>query len=117
MASELNCSPTIIGEEEEKVVRAAVEHYASVHGHEDTPELRQQVRRFLEPPEAYSNSRVQRSPCPLTGAAMARRVAVCRGAPRRVELTAATYGRPSLWAASQVRSPCGLSLVNSVVGM
>ena len=36
---------------------------------------------------------------------------------RRVELTAATYGRPSLWAASQVRSPCGLSLVNSVVEM
>jgi hypothetical protein len=53
VASELNRSPTIIGEEE--VVRAAVEHSASVHGHEDTPELRQQVRRFLEPPEAYSN--------------------------------------------------------------
>jgi hypothetical protein len=69
VASELNCSPTIIGEEEE-VVRAAVEHSASVHG-----------------------------------------------AARRVELTAATYGRPSLWAASQVRSPCGLSLVNSVVEM
>jgi len=51
------------------------------------------------------------------GAAMARRVVVCRGAPGRVELTAATYGRPSLWAASQVRSPCGLSLVNSVVEM
>jgi hypothetical protein len=68
-------------------------------------------------PEAYSNEPRQRSRCPLTGAAMARRVAVCRGAPRRVELTAATYGRPSLWAASQVRSPCGSSLVNSVVEM
>jgi uncharacterized protein DUF1059 len=54
VVSELNCSPTIVGQEEE-VVRAAVEHYASVHGHEDTPEPRQQVRRFLEPPEAYSN--------------------------------------------------------------
>jgi hypothetical protein len=111
----LNRSPTIIGEEE--VVRAAVEHSASVHGHEDTPELRQQVRRFLEPPEAHSNEGRAKEPMPLTGAAMARRVAVCRGAPRRVELTAATYGRPSLWAASQVRSPCGLSLVNSVVEM
>jgi hypothetical protein len=80
VASELNCSPTIIGEEEE-VVRVAVEHSASLHGHEDTPELRQQVRRFLEPPEACSNEPRQRSRYPLTGAAMARRVAVCRGAP------------------------------------
>ena len=52
--SEMNCSLTIIGEEEE-VVRAAAEHAASVHGHEDTPEMREQVREFLEPAEAYSN--------------------------------------------------------------
>jgi hypothetical protein len=45
--SDLNCSLTIVGEEEE-VVRAAAEHTASVHGHEDTPELRQQPREFLE---------------------------------------------------------------------
>jgi hypothetical protein len=52
--SESNCSLTIIGEEEE-VIRAAAEHAASVHGHEDTPELREQLRAFLEPAEAYSN--------------------------------------------------------------
>jgi hypothetical protein len=52
--SESNCSLTIIGEEEE-VVRAAAEHAASVHGHEDTPEMRRQLREFLEPAEAYSN--------------------------------------------------------------
>ena len=52
--SDSNCSLTIIGEEEE-VVRAAAEHAASVHGHEDTPELREQLRGFLEPAEAYSN--------------------------------------------------------------
>ena len=52
--SESNCSLTIIGEEEE-VVRAAAEHSASVHGHEDTPELRNQIREFLEPAEQYSN--------------------------------------------------------------
>ena len=52
--SETNCSLTIIGEEDE-VVRAAAEHAASVHGHEDTPEMREQVRQFLEPAEAYSN--------------------------------------------------------------
>jgi len=50
--SESNCSLTIIGEEEE-VIRAAAEHAASVHGHEDTPELREQVRGFLEPEDAY----------------------------------------------------------------
>jgi predicted small metal-binding protein len=38
--SDMNCSLTIIGEEDE-VVRAAAEHAASVHGHEDTPELHQ----------------------------------------------------------------------------
>jgi predicted small metal-binding protein len=53
--SDLNCSLTIIGEEDE-VVRAAAEHAASVHGHEDTPELRQQLREFLEPADAYSNA-------------------------------------------------------------
>ena len=52
--SETNCSLTIIGEEEE-VVRAAAEHAASVHGHEDSSELREQVRGMLEPAEAYSN--------------------------------------------------------------
>jgi hypothetical protein len=50
--SESNCSLTIIGEEEE-VIRAAAEHAASVHGHEDTPELRDQLREFLEPEESY----------------------------------------------------------------
>lgn len=50
--SESNCSLVIIGEEDE-VVRAGAEHAASVHGHEDTPELREQLREFLEPAEAY----------------------------------------------------------------
>ncbi len=50
--SESNCSLVIIGEEEE-VIRAGAEHAASVHGHEDTPEMREQLRGFLEPAEAY----------------------------------------------------------------
>jgi predicted small metal-binding protein len=50
--SESNCSLVIIGDEEE-VIRAAAEHSASVHGHEDTPELREQLKDFLEPAEAY----------------------------------------------------------------
>lgn len=54
--SESNCSLTIIGEEDE-VVQAAAEHAASVHGHEDTPELREQLRGFLESAEGYTNAR------------------------------------------------------------
>ncbi len=50
--SESNCSLVIIGEEDE-VVRAAAEHASSVHGHEDTPEMREQIRQFLEPADEY----------------------------------------------------------------
>ena len=54
--SDSKCSLTIIGEEEE-VVNAAAKHAADVHGHEDTPELREQLRGMLEPASAYSESR------------------------------------------------------------
>jgi predicted small metal-binding protein len=47
MPSESGCTLTIAGEEEE-VVRAATEHAVSVHGHEDTPEFRAQVRGMLQ---------------------------------------------------------------------
>ena len=52
--SDINCSLVIIGEGDE-VVRAAAEHAASVHGHEDTPELRRQIVEFLEPAESYTH--------------------------------------------------------------
>ncbi len=61
--SESNCSLTIIGEEEE-VVRAAAEHAQSVHGHVDSPEMREQIRQFLEPAEAYSNAPRAQEPLP-----------------------------------------------------
>jgi len=44
--SESNCSLTIIGEEDE-VVRAAAMHAADVHGHQDGPELREQIKGIL----------------------------------------------------------------------
>jgi hypothetical protein len=62
--SDINCSLTIIGERDE-VVRAAAEHAASAHGHEDTPESRERIREFLEPAETYSNA--PREPEPLPG--------------------------------------------------
>lgn len=54
--SESNCSLVIIGDEDE-VVRAASEHAASVHGHDDGPDLREQIRNFLEPAENYMAER------------------------------------------------------------
>ncbi len=45
--SESKCSLTIAGEENE-VVRAAALHAADVHGHKDTPELREQLRKMLK---------------------------------------------------------------------
>jgi hypothetical protein len=46
--SESNCTLTITGEKDE-VLLAAAQHAATVHGHEDTPELREQLVAFLEP--------------------------------------------------------------------
>jgi predicted small metal-binding protein len=47
MPSESGCTLTIAGEEEE-VVRAAAEHAASVHGHTNNDELREQIRGVLK---------------------------------------------------------------------
>lgn len=61
--SDSHCSLTILGEEDE-VVRAAAEHASSVHGHEDTPALREQLRGMLEPAEEYA---AERTAHPLAG--------------------------------------------------
>jgi hypothetical protein len=45
--SEENCSLKISGTEEE-VLDAAVLHPVSVHGHENTPELREQIKSMLK---------------------------------------------------------------------
>jgi predicted small metal-binding protein len=47
MPSESGCTLTIAGQEEE-VVRAAAEHAVSVHGHDDSPDLRNQIRSMLK---------------------------------------------------------------------
>ena len=46
MPSEINCTLTIAGEEEE-VLDAAVMHAVDKHGHENTPELREEIRASL----------------------------------------------------------------------
>ncbi len=61
--SESNCSLTIIGEEDE-VIAAAAQHAATVHGHEDTPEMRAMVRNMLEPEESYVAGAREAEPFP-----------------------------------------------------
>lgn len=46
--SETNCSLTIAGEPDEVVAAAAI-HAVTVHGHDDSPELRDQLRGALKP--------------------------------------------------------------------
>jgi hypothetical protein len=61
--SESNCTLTIIGEEEE-VVRTGAEHAVSVHGHDDTPELRDEIRGMLEPEDAFKPGTREQEPLP-----------------------------------------------------
>jgi len=52
--SESQCSVAISADSEEELLQAATEHAVSVHHHEDTPELRQQLRQLFKdgmPPE------------------------------------------------------------------
>ena len=52
---ETGCSLYLSGEEEH-VLRAAAEHAASVHGHEDTPELREWLRNNLKDEPAVAHA-------------------------------------------------------------
>jgi Protein of unknown function (DUF1059) len=61
--SEINCSLTIIGEEDE-VVEAAAQHAASAHQHEDSPQLRDDIRGMLEPAENYTPGDREQEPMP-----------------------------------------------------
>lgn len=48
--SEMNCSLCISGNEDE-VIKVAVKHAIDDHGHEDTPELREQIKSMLKDEE------------------------------------------------------------------
>jgi hypothetical protein len=47
MPSESNCSLYISGEEDH-LVEAAVQHAVSVHGHDDTPAFRDEIRNHMQ---------------------------------------------------------------------
>ena len=43
--SEKKCSVTIAADTEEELLEAVVQHAVTVHGHENTPEFRQELRK------------------------------------------------------------------------
>ena len=47
--SEMNCTVAIAADSEAELIDAAVEHAVSVHGHTDTPELREQLGKLIKP--------------------------------------------------------------------
>ncbi len=46
--SEMNCSVAISADNEKELLEAAVQHAVAVHGHKDSPELRQQVQKSMK---------------------------------------------------------------------
>jgi len=46
--SQMNCSIAISADSEGELLEAAVQHAVSVHGHQDTPELRQQLKGIIK---------------------------------------------------------------------
>ncbi|WP_353148791.1 DUF1059 domain-containing protein [Pollutimonas bauzanensis] len=46
--SEMNCSVAISADNEKELLEAAVQHAVAIHGHKDSPELRQQVQQSIK---------------------------------------------------------------------
>ena len=46
--SEMNCTVTISADSEAELLEAAVQHAVSVHHEQDTPELRDALRRLMK---------------------------------------------------------------------
>jgi predicted small metal-binding protein len=45
--SETKCSVAISADTDQELIEAAVQHAVSVHKHQDTPELRQQIKQSM----------------------------------------------------------------------
>ena len=46
--SEMHCSIAIAADNDDELIEAAVQHAIAVHGHQDTPELREQIRQTIK---------------------------------------------------------------------
>jgi len=50
--SETNCSVAISADRREELLEAAVQHAVAVHGHHDSPELRQALTQMIKQAES-----------------------------------------------------------------
>jgi predicted small metal-binding protein len=48
LPSEMNCTIAVSADSDEELLEAAVQHAVQVHRHEDTPELRQQIKTMMK---------------------------------------------------------------------
>ena len=59
--SEMNCTLALSADNEDELLEAAVQHAITVHGHEDTPDLRTMIRTAMRdgtpPVEAPSRTK------------------------------------------------------------
>lgn len=46
--SESNCTVAISADSEDELLEAAVQHAVKVHGHKDTPQFRDDLRRIIK---------------------------------------------------------------------
>ena len=47
MPSEANCTVTIAADSEKELMEVALQHAVAVHGHQDTPQFRQQLKEAV----------------------------------------------------------------------
>jgi predicted small metal-binding protein len=52
--SESNCTIAISADSEDELIDAAAQHAVQVHGHQDSPELRKQLREVVREGEPVS---------------------------------------------------------------
>jgi len=46
--SDMNCTVAISADTEKELIDAALQHAVAVHGHQDTPELREQIGKLIK---------------------------------------------------------------------
>jgi predicted small metal-binding protein len=46
--SEMNCSVSIAADTKKELIDAAVQHAVAVHGHQDSPDLREQIGKMIQ---------------------------------------------------------------------
>jgi predicted small metal-binding protein len=46
--SEMNCTVSIAADSKKELIDAATQHACAVHGHKDSPELREQIGKLIQ---------------------------------------------------------------------